>query len=185
MKILRRKFFRLLRNKASNMRYVIPHVALVESLGNEKKHSPTCPFAGACKDTLPKRSFFVKWFSCIRKYHTLSCCTLLCLIQGWGTYLLSQAALIVEYRWRAAKNNFILKFYLNLQKEIRRENSCVFKEREYLNLLSTCLLVMELNLDAELCSNLVTTLLMRGILNVHEGRIFPAGGQIPRLWFKQ
>jgi len=91
----------------------------------------------------------------------------------------------VEYRWRAAKNNFILKFYLNLQKEIRRENSCVFKEREYLNLLSTCLLVMELNLDAELCSNLVTTLLMRGILNVHEGRIFPAGGQIPRLWFKQ
>jgi len=33
------------------------------------------------------------------------------LAQGWGTYLISQVAWIVHYRWRAAKSyNFILKF---------------------------------------------------------------------------
>ena len=35
--------------------------------------------------------------------------------QWWGTYLVSWAAWIVHYRWRAAKSsNFILKFYLCL-----------------------------------------------------------------------
>jgi len=41
--------------------------------------------------------------------------------QGWGTFLLPRAALIVEYRWRAANiKNFILKFYLYLQKENKK-----------------------------------------------------------------
>jgi len=35
-----------------------------------------------------------------------------CLEQGWGTCLLSRAALFVHYRWRAAKSiNFVLKIY--------------------------------------------------------------------------
>ena len=40
---------------------------------------------------------------------------LISLHQGWGTYLLSRAAWIVHYRWRAAKSiDFILNFHLYL-----------------------------------------------------------------------
>jgi len=38
--------------------------------------------------------------------------------QGWGTFLLSQAAWIVHHRWRSAKSiNFILKFYFYLMRK--------------------------------------------------------------------
>jgi len=39
--------------------------------------------------------------------------------QGYGTYLLLRAAWIVEYRWWAAKINFIFNFYLFLPKKIQ------------------------------------------------------------------
>lgn len=39
-----------------------------------------------------------------------------------GTCLLSRATHIAEYRWRAGKINFVLKFYPCLPEEIRREN---------------------------------------------------------------
>jgi len=45
----------------------------------------------------------------------------------------------------------------------------------YFDLLSKCMLAMELHFDAILCSNLVTQSLMRAIPNVHAGRISPEG----------
>jgi len=49
-----------------------------------------------------------------RVLHAISC-FMKRLKQGWGTYLLSEAARLVDYWWRAAKSiNFILKFYLYL-----------------------------------------------------------------------
>jgi len=47
--------------------------------------------------------------------------TFMALIQGWGTCLLSWAAWIVYYHWRAAKSiNFILKLhhYLTMKKSV-------------------------------------------------------------------
>jgi len=51
--------------------------------------------------SLPSIHISCRWHSWI----------LVCLVQGWGTYLLSQAAWIVENRWQAAKIN---QFYVQI-----------------------------------------------------------------------
>jgi len=53
------------------------------------------------------------------------------LAQGWGTYALSRAAWMVEYRWRTAKSiNFMIKFYHYLT--MRKSDS------SWLAIFSTC-----------------------------------------------
>jgi len=63
--------------------------------------------------------------------------------QGWGTQLLSRAACIVYYRWRAPKSiDFILKFYLHLT----MRKSDFFWITKYL-------LIMQLRFDGMFYSN--------------------------------
>jgi len=90
------------------------------------------------------------------------------LYQGWGAYLLSQAAWIVHYRWRGTKPIIcIQKFCLYLTTVWGRVTS--------LDLLSKYLVIMEIRFDAMLYSTLtwVTRILVRAISNVHGGRRFP------------
>ena len=75
------------------------------------------------------------------QHHNFSCS----LCQRWATYLLSRAAWIVHYRWRAAKSiNFILKFYHYL----------TMRKSELSWLTIWYLLIMEFRFDAILYSNL-------------------------------
>jgi len=92
----------------------------------------------------------------------------LCGKSGMRNLILSRAALIVDYRWRA-----VLKFYLYLTKKTRRENY-VKKRDTSLDLLFTCLLAMEFHFDAILCSNL-------GNENpdANQNRFFNAGRRFP------
>jgi len=90
--------------------------------------------------------------------------------QGWGTYLLSRAAWIMQYRWRNAEsNNFILKLY-----PVRLINY----EDERLPLLyclSTCLSWSFVTTWSYTLTWL-TKILMPAISNVHAGRRFATPG---------
>jgi len=83
----------------------------------------------------------------------------------------------VEYRWRAAKIDFIIRFYLYLRKK-RREN--YVKERESsLDLPSTCLLVVVFRFDATLCSNLGNENSNESQIKFSRGPHLTYGQQIP------
>jgi len=72
---------------------------------------------------------------------------------GMGTYLLSRAAWLMEYRWPGGKSNFILKFCLHLPKGNKERKLCHRARDTSLGLLFTCLPVMEFRFDAMLYSN--------------------------------
>jgi len=52
--------------------------------------------------------------------------------QGWETELLSRAAWIVEYRWRAVKSSYIIfNFYFYLPKESEEKKTMSSSERDF------------------------------------------------------
>ena len=91
--------------------------------------------------------------------------------RGMGTYLLSRAAWIVHYRWRAAKLvNFIRKFYHYLTMMKR-------------DLLSKYLLTMELRFDAMLYSNLANENSDAGHMKCSRVPNFACGTEVPHPWY--
>ena len=100
--------------------------------------------------------------------------------QGWGTYLLSRDAWIVEYRWRAEKiNSFFLNFCLYLQRKVRRKNYVKERERLLLTYCSHVCLSRSFVLTRCCVPTWATKSLMRAMLNVHAGRIWPMGRRFP------
>jgi len=87
--------------------------------------------------------------------------------QGWGTYLLSWAAWILHYHWRAVKSiNFIPKFYLYLT---IRKYVC-----SWLTIQVPAYHRASFLRDA-VALIYVTKILMRAISNVQASRIWPPG----------
>ena len=87
------------------------------------------------------------------------------LVQGWGIYLLSRAAWIVNYRWRAAKINQFHSKILPLYK-------C---EEEWLLLPYYLITCLSRSFVLTWCCTLtsVTKIWMRAISNLHAGRRSP------------
>ena len=80
-------------------------------------------------------------------------------------------------------NNSILNFYLYLPKENKERKTCQGCRETSLDLLSTCLLVIEFGFDAMLCSNLGNVNSDAAMLNVHVSCRFRTLGVIRYLHF--
>ena len=97
--------------------------------------------------------------------------------QGWETYLPSQVAWIVHYRWRAEKYiRFILKLcpYLTMRKS----------DFTWFTIYSEYMLFMELRFDAMLYFNLGNENSDAGHIKWSRGPHLPREPQVPNPWLE-